>query len=83
MSPIIILTSRDALYEKMKGHNILGRRYFYPLISTFGVYRGLSSSNPANLPVATKMANDVICLPMHAGLSDNDIERVLTLILKK
>jgi len=76
-------TSRDALYEKMKGHNILGRRYFYPLISTFGVYRGLSSSNPANLPVATKMANDVICLPMHAGLSDNDIERVLTLILKK
>ena len=75
--------SRDSLYEKMKQHDILGRRYFYPLISTFGVYRGLSSSNPANLPVATKMANEVICLPMHAGLSNEDVERVLTLITKK
>lgn len=74
--------SRDSLYEKMKQHDIFGRRYFYPLISTFGVYKGLPSSNPANLPVATKMANEVICLPMYAELSDNEIERVLDLIIK-
>jgi len=74
--------SRDALYEKFKQHNILGRRYFYPLISTFGVYRGLPSSNPVNLPMATKMANEVICLPMHHGLSDEDVQRVTDCIAK-
>lgn len=75
--------SRDALYEKLKGQNILGRRYFYPLISTFSAYKGLESANPANLPVATRMANEVICLPMHHALSDEDINKVLDLITRK
>lgn len=74
--------SRDALYEKMKEQNVLGRRYFYPLISDFAIYRGLPSASKENLPVATRMANEVICLPMHAGLTEDDIERVLTLIVK-
>lgn len=69
--------SRDELYFKMKEANVLGRRYFYPLISTFSTYRGLPSAAPENLPVATKIANEVICLPMHHALSGNDIERVL------
>jgi len=75
--------SRDALYEKMKQHNVFGRRYFYPLISTFSVYRGLPSAKPDNLPIATKMADEVICLPMHAGLSDEDVERVIKIIQKR
>lgn len=75
--------SRDALYFKMKGANVLGRRYFYPLISEFSTYRGLESANPANLPNAHKMADSVLCLPMHHELSDNDIERILDLIMKK
>lgn len=75
--------SRDALYEKMKSQNVLGRRYFYPLISDFAIYRGLPSAAKSNLPVATRMADEVICLPMHAGLSDADIERVLNAILVK
>lgn len=74
--------SRDALYEKMKEYNVLGRRYFYPLISDFAIYRGLPSASKENLPVATRMADEVICLPMHAGLTEDDIERVLTLIVK-
>lgn len=74
--------SRDALYEKMKEQNVLGRRYFYPLISDFAIYRGLPSASKENLPVATRMANEVICLPMHASLTEDDIERVLTLIVK-
>jgi dTDP-4-amino-4,6-dideoxygalactose transaminase len=74
--------SRDALYQKMKSQNVLGRRYFYPLISDFAIYRGLPSANKANLPVATRMANEVICLPMHAGLSGDDISKVLDCIKK-
>ena len=74
--------TRDELYEKMKSHNVLGRRYFYPLISTFSTYRGLASAAPENLPNAHKMADSVICLPMHHELSGEDINRVLDLIVK-
>ena len=75
-------TSRDELYFKMKEQGVLGRRYFYPLISTFSTYRGLPSSAPDNLPVATRVANEVICLPMHHVLSDEDVNRILDLIVK-
>lgn len=74
--------TRDELYEKMRNHNVLGRRYFYPLISTFSTYRGLESAAPKNLPNAHKMADSVICLPMHHELSAEDIHRVLELIVK-
>lgn len=75
--------TRDELYFKMKEQGILGRRYFYPLISEFSTYRGLESSRPENLPVAHKMANSVICLPMHHALSETDIERILNCITEK
>ena len=74
--------TRDELYFKMKEQGILGRRYFYPLISTFSTYRGLPSAIPENLPVATRIANEVICLPMHHELSREDVERILGLIVK-
>lgn len=74
--------TRDELYFKMKEQNVLGRRYFYPLISTFSTYRGLESANPENLSEAHKMADAVICLPMHHALSDEDIERVLEQIVR-
>lgn len=74
--------TRDELYEKMKAANVYGRRYFYPLISEFSTYRGLDSAKPENLPNARKMANSVICLPMHHELSDEDINRILKLVLR-
>lgn len=74
--------TRDELYFKMKEQNVLGRRYFYPLISTFSTYRGLESSRPDNLPNAHKMADQVICLPMHHALSQEDINRVIDCIIK-
>ena len=74
--------TRDELYFKMKEHNVLGRRYFYPLISEFSTYRGLESADPKNLPNAHKMAGSVICLPMHHEISEEDINRVLNCILK-
>ena len=74
--------TRDELYFKMKEANILGRRYFYPLISEFSTYRGLESACRENLPNAHKMADTVICLPMHHELSEGDMERILKLIVK-
>ena len=69
--------TRDELYFKMRDNGVLGRRYFYPLISEFSTYRGLASARPDNLPVATKMANEVICLPMHHALSEEEIDKVI------
>jgi dTDP-4-amino-4,6-dideoxygalactose transaminase len=74
--------SRDELYFKMKEQGVYGRRYFYPLISEFSTYRGLPSATKENLPVATKIANEVICLPMHHALTEEDIERVTMCIIK-
>ena len=74
--------TRDELYFKMKEQGVLGRRYFYPLISEFSTYRALPSATPENLPVATRVANEVICLPMHHALTENDIERILATIIK-
>lgn len=74
--------TRDELYFKMKEQNVLGRRYFYPLISEFSTSRGLESAKPENLPEAHKMADSVICLPMHHALSNDDIQRILDSIIK-
>lgn len=74
--------TRDELYFKMKEQGVLGRRYFYPLISTFSTYKGLESAAPSNLPNAHKMADSVICLPMHHVLSDGDIKRILDTVIR-
>lgn len=72
--------TRDALYFKLQSAGVYGRRYFYPLISTFSPYRNLPSATPENLPVATRIANEVICLPMHHALSEDNIERVVSVV---
>lgn len=69
--------TRDELYFEMRGANVLGRRYFYPLISDFSTYRGLPSATRENLPEAYRLADTVLCLPMHHELSEEDINRVL------
>lgn len=70
--------TRDELYFEMREANVLGRRYFFPLISEFSTYRGLPSATRENLPEAYRLADTVLCLPMHHELSDEDIERVLS-----
>ena len=74
--------TRDELYFTLREQGIWGRRYFYPLISTFSTYRGLESASPDNLPKATAMADSVICLPMHHELSEENINQILSLIIR-
>jgi dTDP-4-amino-4,6-dideoxygalactose transaminase len=73
--------TRDELYFKLKENNILSRRYFYPLISTFSTYKGLDSARPENLSGATKIADSVICLPMYQDINEEIINRILHIII--
>jgi len=71
---------RDALYQKLKNHGIFTRRYFYPLISSFSMYRSLASAHNDNLPVATDAALKVLCLPIYPDLMHDEQLRVIQLI---
>jgi dTDP-4-amino-4,6-dideoxygalactose transaminase len=73
--------TRDALYEKLKAHNIYARRYFYPLISEFPMYRDLPSAQYGNLPVAIAAAAKILCLPIHPALTQQEIKRVINVII--
>ncbi len=72
--------SRDELYENMKEHGVHLRRYFYPLISEFPMYRGLASSLLDNLPVATQKASQVLCLPIYPDLPLEKVNEICNLI---
>ena len=72
--------SRDAVMDKLRANNIFARRYFYPLISEFPMYRGLPSAAPANLPVASRAAQEVICLPIYPGLTSEQIQMIVSLL---
>ncbi|WP_058361191.1 DegT/DnrJ/EryC1/StrS family aminotransferase [Xanthomonas translucens] len=72
--------TRDGLHQLMREHEILVRRYFYPLISDFPMYRGLPSAAPAGLPVARQASERVLCLPIYPGLSAGDVETIANLI---
>ncbi len=71
---------RDALYWRLRDAGIHGRRYFYPLISEFPMYRGMASAQAANLPVAVQAAARVLCLPMYPALHEDDQLRVIDLV---
>ncbi|HAU5602549.1 TPA: DegT/DnrJ/EryC1/StrS family aminotransferase [Citrobacter koseri] len=72
--------SRDALYDTLKSAGFHGRRYFYPLISSFSMYRHLPSAQPHNLPMAVNMSEQILCLPMFPELSDADLHHIVEII---
>lgn len=72
--------SRDDLYQKLKDQGIFSRRYFYPLISDFPMYRSLPSAARANLPIAALAAETVLCLPIYPDLNADDVDRIVQLI---
>ncbi len=71
---------RDDLYQRLKRANVHTRRYFYPLISEFPMYRGLTSADKTNLPIATRIAAQVLCLPMSSELQMEELRRVIDVI---
>lgn len=68
--------ARDAVYQRLAAQGIHGRRYFYPLISNFPMYRNLPSAQAANLPVANRLADEVLCLPIYPGLPEAVIDTI-------
>lgn len=72
--------SRDALYDKLKVNNILSRRYFYPLISSFEPYRELPSAAVENLKFADVASSKILCLPIYVELSNDDVSGIINLI---
>jgi len=72
--------TRDGLNDKLRQHGIFPRRYFYPLISDFPMYRGLPSASKTNLPVANKIADKVLCLPIYPTLKSDEQQKVIKII---
>jgi dTDP-4-amino-4,6-dideoxygalactose transaminase len=72
--------SRDGLYQRLKEAGIYSRRYFYPLISSFPMYRNLPSAAPSHLAVATKVAEQVLCLPIYPALKDEEVAHIIAQI---
>lgn len=73
--------SRDELYLKLRENNIYARRYFYPLISDFPMYRGLPSAKPDKLPVAQRIASQILCLPIYPDLSNEQVAKIVDIIV--
>jgi dTDP-4-amino-4,6-dideoxygalactose transaminase len=71
---------RDELFQKLRDNEVYARRYFYPLISDFPMYRGMPSAAHSNLPVAKKVAQQVICLPIYPGLETSQIDAIASII---
>lgn len=72
--------SRDELNDRLRESGIFARRYFYPLISEFSMYRGLASANRDNLPVATHMSRQVLCLPIYPDLGHDSVDAIINFI---
>ncbi len=68
--------SRDELYEELKDNGIHSRRYFYPLIPDFPMYRDVPSADPANLPVARDVVRRIPCLPIYPDLELAQVEKI-------
>lgn len=74
--------SRDALFQRLQEKGIYTRRYFHPLISNSPVYSELPSADVSNLPVATRAASQVICLPIYPGLSEEQVDTIIASIVE-
>ncbi len=72
--------TRDQLYEKLKDHDVLARRYFYPLISEFPMYKSLPSASPDNLAIASRLSRQVLCLPLHPHLTESQVHYISDLV---
>src|SRR5262249_2663429 len=73
--------SRDVLHQELRAYNVFTRKYFSPLCAQYDCYRDLPSAAPRNLPVATRAAEEVLCVPLYGGLMESDVDRICDMIL--
>jgi dTDP-4-amino-4,6-dideoxygalactose transaminase len=83
--PILINTkvfgkTRNDVYEELKANNIFSRRYFYPLISQFPIYSNLESSIPGKMPIAERITEEVLCLPIYPDLEISSVKFICSII---
>ncbi len=71
---------RNQLYDKLKKYNVFSRKYFYPLCSNINCYKDLPSAKKANLPVANKVANEILCLPIYGNLNNESVKKISNII---
>jgi dTDP-4-amino-4,6-dideoxygalactose transaminase len=72
--------SRDGLHAGLKGFNVFTRRYFHQLCSEFPFFRHLPSCRAENLPVAHRVAGEVLCLPLYGALGVAGVHRICDMI---
>jgi dTDP-4-amino-4,6-dideoxygalactose transaminase len=72
--------SRDEVLEKLNKYNVISRRYFYPLCSNYQCYRDIPSASAARLPIANKIAEEVLSLPLHGRMNADDVEKICDII---
>ena len=72
---------RDEVFDRLNAHGIVARKYFYPITNSFACYRGRPGFDPAATPVAAHIADCVLTLPLYAGLSTEDVDRICDIIL--
>lgn len=72
--------SCDEVFSKLKEYNVISRRYFYPLCSNFQCYRDIPSAAASRLPIANKVADSVLSLPLHGRLPADHVEKICDII---
>jgi dTDP-4-amino-4,6-dideoxygalactose transaminase len=73
--------SRDVVYQRLKEHGFMARKYFSPLVSDYPCYNAMPSANSKFLPVATSVASQVLCLPFYSGVTTAQSEEIVRLII--
>jgi len=74
--------TRDEVFARLAGENIIARKYFYPITNSFDCYKGQPGFDPEATPVAKFMGDRVLCLPLYAGLSFEEVDRICDIILE-
>jgi dTDP-4-amino-4,6-dideoxygalactose transaminase len=73
--------SRDDVHAALKAANVMTRKYFFPLCSDYPCYRSLPSSAAAGLPVAHRVVQEVLCLPLYGTLPLDAVDRICEMLL--
>ncbi len=73
--------TRDEVFARLKEHDIIARKYFYPLTNSFDCYKGLPTADVGKTPVAEHIAERVLTLPMYADLSIENVDKICDIIL--